>query len=90
MDQAVLYAFQDDPEVEGANFRMRGLDRAAEYVVTSDREGELGVWTGANLMDVGVDLYAAESTRAHLLTFVKVTPEEAREIRRKRLVPSTQ
>jgi alpha-galactosidase len=84
MDQAVLYAFQDDGEVAGANMHMRGLDRAFEYVVVSDREGQIGVMTGAELMDDGVDLFAAESTGAHLLTFTRVTAEEARAIRARR------
>ena len=61
-----------------ANFRLGGLDRTFEYIVRSDREGELGIWTGAKLMDDGVDLYTAESTRAHLLTFTKPTAEESR------------
>ena len=47
LDQAVLYAFQNDGEVAGVNMRLRGLDRTFEYVVVSDREGELGVMTGA-------------------------------------------
>ena len=33
--------------------------------------------TGASLMDDGLDLFAAESTGAHLLTFTRVTAEEA-------------
>ena len=81
MDQAVLYAFQNDGEVEGVNMHMRGLERTFEYVVRSDREGELGVMTGASLMDDGLDLFEAESTGAHLLTFTRVTEDEAREIR---------
>ena len=81
LDQAVLYAFQNDGEVAGVNMHMRGLDRAFEYVVVSDREGQLGVMTGADLMDDGLDLFSAESTGAHLLTFTRVTAEEARAIR---------
>jgi hypothetical protein len=81
MDQAVLYAVQDDGEVSGVNLHMRGLDRTFEYVVVSDREGQLGVMTGAELMDDGLDLFAAESTGAHLVTFTRVTAEEARAIR---------
>ena len=50
----------------------------------SDREGELGVMTGASLMDDGIDLFAAESTGAHLFTFTRVTPEQAFEIRNRR------
>jgi len=84
MDQAVLYAFQDDGEVPGVNLHMRGLDRTFEYVVVSDREGQLGVMTGADLMDDGLDLFAAESTGAHLVTFTRVTAEEARAIRARR------
>jgi alpha-galactosidase len=83
MDQAVLYAFQNDVGTEGANMHMRGLDRTFEYLVQSDREGELGVFSGAALMDQGIDLFAAESTRSHLLTFTRLTPEEA-TIRRTR------
>jgi alpha-galactosidase len=78
MDSAVLYAFQNDTGVEGVNLRMRGLDRTFQYIVRSDREGELGVWSGAQLMDDGIDLYAAESTRAHLLTFTRPTAEDLR------------
>jgi alpha-galactosidase len=81
MDQAVLYAFQNDGEVTGANLRLRGLERTFEYVVRSDREGEIGVMTGADLIDDGLDLFAAESTGAHLLTFTRVTAEEARALR---------
>ena len=81
LDQAVLYAFQNDPEVAGANFHLRGLDRQAEYVVVSDREGEIAVTTGAILMDDGLELFTAESTGAHIVTVTKVTPEEARAIR---------
>jgi alpha-galactosidase len=81
MDQAVLYAFQDDGEVSGVNLHLRGLDRTFEYDVISDREGQLGVMTGASLMDDGIDLFAAESTGAHLVTFTRVTAEEARAIR---------
>jgi alpha-galactosidase len=81
MDQAVLYAFQNDGEVEGVNMHMRGLQRTFEYVVRSDREGELGVMTGASLMDDGLDLFEAESTAAHLLTITRVTESEAREMR---------
>jgi alpha-galactosidase len=84
MDEAVLYAFQTDAEVTGANMRLRGLERTFEYVVRSDREGDLGVMTGASLMDDGLDLFAAESTSAHLYPFTRVTPEEAREIRARR------
>jgi alpha-galactosidase len=78
MTSAVLYAFQNDTGVEGVNLRMRGLDRTFQYIVRSDREGDLGVWTGAQLMDDGIDLYAAESTRAHLLTFSQPTAEDLR------------
>jgi len=63
---------------------MRGLDRTFEYVVVSDREGQLGVMTGADLMDDGLDLFAAESTGAHLVTFTRVTAEQARAIRARR------
>ena len=84
MDQAVLYAFQNDGEVTGVNLHMRGLDRTFEYVVNSDREGELGVMTGADLIDDGLDLFAAESTGAHLLTFTRVTAEEAQALRSNR------
>jgi alpha-galactosidase len=82
-DAAVLYAFQDDAETEGANFHLRGLDRLSQYVVNSDREGDIGVASGAALMDDGIDLFAAESTRAHIYTLTKVTDEEALTIRRR-------
>lgn len=72
-DEAVLYAFQNDGEVEGVNLHMRGLDRAFQYLVRSDRDGDLGVRTGASLMDDGLDLFEAEGTGAHLLTFTRVT-----------------
>jgi len=39
------------------------------------------VMTGASLMDDGVDLFAAESTGAHLLTFTRATEEEAQAFR---------
>jgi alpha-galactosidase len=84
MGQAVLYAFQNDGEVTGANLRLRGLERTFEYVVRSDREGEIGVFTGADLIDDGLDLFAAESTGAHLLTLTRVTAEEASAIRARR------
>jgi alpha-galactosidase len=84
MDQAVLYAFQNDGEVSGVKLRLRGLQRAFEYDVRSDREGELGVRTGASLMNEGIELFAAESTGAHLLTFSQVTAEQARAIRARR------
>jgi hypothetical protein len=64
--------------------RLRGLERTFEYVARSDREGELGVMTGASLMDDGIELFAAESTGAHLLTFTRVSAEEARAIRARR------
>jgi alpha-galactosidase len=83
-EQAVLYAFQNDGEVTGANMRLRGLERTFEYVVRSDREGDLRVVTGASLMDDGLDLFTAESTGAHLYTFTRATEEEAREFRARR------
>jgi alpha-galactosidase len=83
-EQAVLYAFQNDGEVTGVNMRMRGLERTFEYAVRSDREGDLDAMTGASLMDTGIDLYAAESTGAHLFTFTHVTAEQAFEIRARR------
>jgi alpha-galactosidase len=84
LDQAVLYAFQNDGEVAGVNMHLRGLERTFEYMVRSDREGDLGVMTGASLIDDGIDLFAAESTGAHLLTFSRVTAEEARAFRARR------
>jgi alpha-galactosidase len=81
MDQAVLYAFQNDGEVTGVNMHLRGLDRTFEYEVRSDREGDLGVMTGAALMEDGLELFAAESTGAHLVTLTRVTAEEARVLR---------
>jgi alpha-galactosidase len=87
MEAAVLYAFQNDLEVEGVNLRMRGLDRTFTYVVSSDREGEIGAFTGAALMDDGIDLYTAESTRAHLLTFTRLSREDA-AARARRLLTS--
>jgi hypothetical protein len=84
LDQAVLYAFQNDGEVTGVNLRMRGLERTFEYVVRSDREGEVDVMTGASLMDDGLELFAAESTGAHLYTFTRATAEEARALRASR------
>ncbi len=81
LDQAVLYAFQNDGEVPAVNMRMRGLDRTFEYAVRSDRDGDLGVMTGASLMDDGLELFAAESTGAHLLTFSRLTAQEARRRR---------
>ena len=83
-DQAVLYAFQNDGEVSGVNMRLRGLERTFEYAVRSDREGDLGVMTGASLIDDGIELFAAESTGAHLLTFTRVTEAEAQAIRARR------
>jgi alpha-galactosidase len=84
LDQAVLYAFQNDGEVTGVNLRMRGLERTFEYVVRSDREGEVDVMTGASLMDDGLELFAAESTGAHLYTFTRANAEEARALRASR------
>jgi alpha-galactosidase len=84
LEQAVLYAFQNDGEVTGVNMRMRGLASTFSYQVRSDREGDLGVMTGASLMDEGVELFAAESTGAHLLTFTHVTAEQAAEITARR------
>ena len=78
MDSAVLYAFQNDAEVTGVNMRLRGLERTFRYIVQSDREGEIGVMTGAALIDNSLELFAAESTGAHLLTLTRVTAEEAR------------
>jgi hypothetical protein len=80
-NQAVLYAFQNDPDVTGATMRMRGLERAFEYHVTSDQLGDIGVITGASLMDDGLEVFAAEDTRAQLITMVKVTAEEAARLR---------
>jgi alpha-galactosidase len=80
-DQAVLYAFQNDRDVTGATMRMRGLDRKFEYHVTSDQLGDIGVITGASLMDDGLEVFAAEDTRAQLITMTKVTPEEAARLR---------
>lgn len=80
-NQAVLYAFQNDPEVTGATMRMRGLDRQFEYHVTSDQLGDIGVMTGASLMDDGLEVFAAEDTRAQLITMLKVTAEEAARLR---------
>jgi len=42
------------------------------------------VKTGAELIDDGIELFAAESTGAHLVTFTRVTAEEARAIRARR------
>jgi alpha-galactosidase len=79
--EGVLYAFQNDPEVAGATMRMRGLDRQFEYHVTSDHSGDVGVMTGANLMDDGLEVFAAEDTRAQVITMTRVTPEEAARLR---------
>jgi alpha-galactosidase len=80
-NQAVLFAFQNDPDVTGATMRMRGLDRRFEYHVTSDQAGEIGVMTGASLMDDGLEIFAAEDTRAQLITMTKVTAEDAARLR---------
>ena len=82
MDQAVLYAFQNDPEVLAVNLRLRGLDRTFDYLVHSDRDGEFGVITGGSLLDDGIELFAAESTRAHLVTLTRLTAAEALRHRR--------
>ena len=83
-DSGVLYAFQNDGEVSGVSVRLRGLDRRFEYVVHSDREGEIGVMTGAALVDTGLEIFAAESTGVHTYTFTRVTEAEARQIRARR------
>ena len=80
-NQAVLYAFQNDREVTGATMRLRGLDRQFEYHVTSDQLGDIGVITGASLMDDGLEVFAAEDTRAQLIAMLKVTAEEAARLR---------
>jgi alpha-galactosidase len=80
-NQAVLFAFQNDPEVTGATMRMRGLDPRFEYHVTSDQLGDIGVITGASLMADGLEVFAAEDTRAQLITMLKVSAEEAARLR---------
>lgn len=82
-DSAVLYAFQNDGEVPGVRLRLRGLDRTFEYLVSSDREGELGVLSGATLMDDGLEVFAAESTGAHLITLTRLSQEDAEQLRRR-------
>jgi alpha-galactosidase len=90
-DQAVLFAFQNDGEVSGVTLRLRGIAREFEYVVHSDREGEVGVMTGASLIDDGLDVFAAESTGAHTFTLTSVTAAEGQRLRarRARVTPVT-
>jgi alpha-galactosidase len=83
-DSGVLFAFQNDGEVSGVAVRLRGLDRLFEYVVHSDRDGEIGVVTGASLMDDGLEIFAAESTGAHTYTLTRVTAAEAQQLRARR------
>ena len=69
-------------------YRGRGREHAParprSHLRVRRRLGSRGrdrLMTGASLMDDGLELFAAESTRAHLLTFTRVTAEEARAIR---------
>jgi alpha-galactosidase len=82
-DSAVLYAFQNDGEVPGVRLRLRGLDRTFQYLAASDREGELGVFSGGTLMDDGLEVFGAETTGAHLITLTRLSPEDAETLRLK-------
>ena len=53
--------------------------------MASDREGEVGVFTGAALMDDGLEVFGAESTGAHLITLNRLSPEDAEALRRRLL-----
>ena len=81
-DSGVLYVFQNDGDVPGVRLRLRALERTFDYLVASDREGELGVFSGAALMDDGLEVFGAESTGAHLITLARLSPEEAAALRR--------
>jgi alpha-galactosidase len=66
-DQALVYAFQNDPETLASVVLLKGLDPDAAYELRSLEHGTIGVASGAALMTTGIEIVASPDSASHLL-----------------------
>ncbi|HEV3060370.1 MAG TPA: alpha-galactosidase [Vicinamibacterales bacterium] len=70
----VIDAFQPDPGPARVTVALYGLDSGATYDVQSLDAGPLGSATGADLMNVGIELNALAGSAAHTLLLTRREP----------------
>jgi alpha-galactosidase len=65
--QVILYAFQNDGDVDKVTLRPIDLQPDSTYLVESIGFGELGSTRGADLMLDGIEVFPLHTTNAHIL-----------------------
>jgi alpha-galactosidase len=74
-DQGLIYAFQNDDDIETVRVVLRGLDPAATYAVRWLESNASRVATGATLMSTGLDLEARPGSASQILQIGAVPPQ---------------
>jgi alpha-galactosidase len=81
-DQAIVYAFQNDAESEGARLLLRGLDPALTYQLRSPVSGPAGTATGSALMTSGIALSPSGAGASQVWQLSVVPPDESTQAAR--------
>jgi alpha-galactosidase len=76
-DQAIVYAFQNDPDAETMRIQLRGLDPTSTYELRSPLTGTAGAAKGETLMTAGIELTASGDGASQLWQLSVVPPEAA-------------
>jgi len=80
--RSVLFAFQQNRDLDRATFTPVMLDPEQTYDVSTVDDGKVGTATGAQLMASGVGIQSSPRSAAHIVVFSPVAPSAAARVRR--------
>jgi hypothetical protein len=78
---AIIFAFQVDPEADGTTVYPVGLQGEATYEVRSVDAGVLGTRTGSELMEEGIEINVSSVSAAHILVLTVVPAVDSSSLR---------
>jgi alpha-galactosidase len=76
-EQALVYAFQNDPDSTSTRIILRGLDPQSTYELRSPVTGTAGSATGAALMQAGIELTTTADSVSQLWQLAVAPPDES-------------
>jgi hypothetical protein len=77
LPQSVLFVYQQNDGVDDALIRPRGLQAERSYLVRTVDDGEIGVATGADLMNQGLGLHDSGRSAAQIIVLTPLSAEAA-------------
>jgi alpha-galactosidase len=77
LSHSVLFVYQQNDGVDDALIRPRGLVAEQAYLVQTVDDGEIGVATGADLMNQGLGLHDTGRTAAQIIVLRPISAEAA-------------